>query len=307
MSKSNISVLENEVLEDALLDEEIEEIEASGSKIRPFLKWAGGKYKSIDKIKKKFPKECKRFVEPFLGAGSIALNVDYPHSIVNDTNKDLIQLWQFLKNKGEEFVSDCEKLFVDKNNKEDVFYKFRDEFNTTKDKWRKAILFVYLNRHCFNGLCRYNADGNYNVPFGKYDKPYFPREEFEICINKIKNFDFHNKDFREIFDLVQKDDLVYCDPPYLPMSETASFDAYAQGGFALKDQIELAELAMKAAKKGAIVVISNHYNWYSREIYVNMCGAKITSLDVARTISGTSNKRNPVKEILAVFKKGYYQ
>lgn len=275
-------------------------------KTKPFLKWAGGKYKIIEELKRKFPKKANRFFEPFLGAGSVALNVDYPEYIVNDTNDALVSVWRHLKNEGVDFINACEELFVPKNNKREVFDKLKAEFNTTKDKFRKAILFIYLNRHCFNGLCRYNGSGEYNVPFGKYDVPYFPRKELEKCLPKIANFRIHGKDFREILDMVGKDDLAYCDPPYMPLSESANFDSYSVGGFTLKDQMDLAELAMKAAKRGAIVVVSNHYNWYAQQIYSKMYGAKTSSLDVSRTISSKTEERNSIKEILAVFKKDNY-
>jgi DNA adenine methylase len=269
---------------------------------KPFLKWAGGKFKVVPDLKKKFPNTTKRYFEPFLGAGSVALNVDYPICIVSDTNADLMLVWEMLKEMGMDFVSECEALFKTSTNKRKCYDEFREEFNTTKDKLRKATLFIYLNRHCFNGLCRYNGSGEFNVPFGKYDKPYFPREEFEKCLEKVKTFQLHTKDFREMFEMVEEDDLVYCDPPYLPMSESANFDSYSVGGFDLRDQIELAECAEKAAEKGATVVISNHYNWYSRQIYTDLYGGKISKIQVSRTISSKTDKRDAVDEIVAVFK-----
>jgi DNA adenine methylase len=205
---------------------------------------------------------------------------------------------------GEDFIAECEKLFVPKANRREVFDELKKEFNETKDELRKATLFIYLNRHCFNGLCRYNGSGGFNVPVGKYDKPYFPRTELEKCCDKVRKFELHNKDFREIFDMVKNNDVVYCDPPYLPMSESASFDGYATGGFSLQDQIDLATCAEKVARKGATVVISNHYNWYSREIYTKMHKGKISTISVSRTISSNINKRTAVKEIIAVFNKG---
>lgn len=273
-------------------------------KIKPFLKWAGGKLRVVPILKKRFPKDGKRFIEPFLGAGSVSLNVDYPYYIVNDTNADLMVVWRQFKSMGMEFVAECEKLFAAKNNKREVFDALKKEFNETDDKLRKATLFIYLNRHCFNGLCRYNGSGEYNVPFGKYDEPYFPKYEFEKCYEKVKKFTIHNKDFREIFDMVEKDDVVYCDPPYLPMSESASFDSYSTGGFSLRDQMDLADCAEKAAKKGATVVISNHNNWYSRQLYTDLYKGKVSTIEVSRTISSKIDKREAVKEIIAIFSKG---
>lgn len=278
-------------------------IEWEEPKTKPFLKWAGGKLKVVPLLKKKFPKNGARFIEPFVGAGAVSLNVDYPSFIINDANSDLIFVWQELQTHGMDFVEECKKMFTPQNNCREAFDDLKKEFNKSKNKLRRATLFVYLNRHCFNGLCRYNGSGGFNVPFGKYESPYFPQEEFEKCYEKVKRFDLYNKDFREIFKMVEKDDVVYCDPPYFPLSESANFDSYSVGGFSLKDHLDLAAAAENAANKGAIVVISNHYSWYSRQLYAVMHNGKISSMDVARTISSNTEERDSVKEITAVFKK----
>lgn len=275
--------------------------------VKPFLKWAGGKSRLIPELNKKFPNKAKRFVEPFAGSLSVALGVDYPEYIVNDSNEDLIGLYQTFQRMGKDFIDLCKEMFVATYNTEEAFYTLRDEFNTTRSKVRKSVLLVYLNRHCYNGLVRYNASGEFNTPFGKYDEPYFPQEEMYACREKIGKFELHHEDFRAIFDLVKADDVVYCDPPYAPLSASASFDAYDSGGFALKDHIDLAQCAADAARRGATVVISNHYNWYTKELYKSMFGGKITTLDVSRTISGKTDKRDAVRELIAVFepeKKG---
>jgi len=269
-------------------------------KVKPFLKWAGGKLRIVSQLKKKFPKGT-RFVEPFLGAGSVSLNVEYPSYVVNDFNADLACVWRTTKEKGTEFVEECRKLFTKKNNIASAYYDFRQEFNQTKSSLRKATLFVYLNRHCFNGLCRYNAKGGFNVPFGKYTKPYFPEKELNICVQKIQNFKIYNKDFREIFDMVGPGDVVYCDPPYVPLSATSHFTSYSSGGFGLEDQIDLARCSRIAADNGAVVVVSNHYNWYTAELYGKMFKAKLNKIKVSRTISSKTNERSPVEEIMAVF------
>lgn len=315
LSGRNLFKIKNKVrnMKDKILsDTEINIVNSIGKKkkkvleepkVKPFLKWAGGKLRVVPLLKKKFPETGGRFIEPFLGAGSVSLNVDYSKYIVNDVNADLVAVWQKFKTMGMEFVGECEKLFKENTNNRQAFDKLKEEFNQTKDKLRKATLFVYLNRHCFNGLCRYNGSGEYNVPFGKIDKPHFPREEFEKCLDRVKKFEIHNKDFREIFSMVENGDVVYCDPPYLPLTSTAHFSGYSSGGFSFKDQLQLSECADIAAKKGATVIISNHYNWYSHQIYVEMFGAKISTIDVARTISSDIEKRDAVKEILAVFSK----
>ena len=287
----------SEVLDEIPLEEE--EIKL---KNKPFLKWAGGKYKIFSTLNKYFPENGKKFFEPFVGAGSVALNVHYKECVINDVNHDLILTWKYLKKNKEDFVQSCKKLFdhPDANTRE-FFDSRKKELNSTDNKERKAHLFVYLNRHCFNGLCRYNGSNEFNVPFGKYDKPYFPEKELLSVVPIIENWTILRKDFREIFTMMEAGDVAYCDPPYVPVSESANFGSYSAGGFGLKDQFDLAENAQKASEKGVTVIISNHYNWYTKELYTKMFNGKIHKIQVSRTISSKVEKRESVGEIIAVF------
>ena len=135
--------------------------------MKPFLKWAGGKFRIIDRVLDSLPKG-KRLIEPFVGSGSVFLNANFEENVLADSNADLIHLYKQIQADGKEFIEYANSLFVSSNNTEVEFYKLRDEFNTTSDIKRKSALFVYLNRHCFNGLCRYNSKGKFNVPFGRY-------------------------------------------------------------------------------------------------------------------------------------------
>ncbi|HKN03862.1 MAG TPA: Dam family site-specific DNA-(adenine-N6)-methyltransferase, partial [Buttiauxella sp.] len=136
-------------------------------KNRAFLKWAGGKYPLLEDIKKYLPKgDC--LIEPFVGAGSVFLNTDYSRYILADINSDLINLYNIVKTRTDEYVEESRKLFTAAQNDEQAFYLNRTEFNLCKDEFRRALLFLYLNRHCYNGLCRYNLRGEFNVPFGRY-------------------------------------------------------------------------------------------------------------------------------------------
>jgi DNA adenine methylase len=262
-------------------------------KNKPFLKWAGGKYKILPQIKQFFPKDAKRYIEPFVGAGAVALNVNYPEIIINDVNSDLINVWQEIRRK--DFVEECKRYFTPENNTKERYNELRNEFNKT----RNPVVFIYLNRHCFNGLCRYNSSGLFNVPFGKYTKPYFPRVEIDKARDKL--FQIYNKDFREIFKIVKEGDLIYSDSPYLPLSKTSNFDAYSKGGFSTKDHEDLAKCAEEAVEKGATVVVSNCYNDDAKRIYKN---AEINVLKVSRTISGEVSKRKPVEEMIAIYRRG---
>ena len=141
--------------------------------MKPFLKWVGGKYKIIDHILKNLP-NGKKLIEPFAGSGAVFLNTDFEEYLIADTNTDLINLYKQVQTNGEDFIAYASALFIPDNNTETKFYTLRSEFNDCTEPARKAALFVYLNRHCFNGLCRYNSKGKFNVPFGRYSKPVFP-------------------------------------------------------------------------------------------------------------------------------------
>lgn len=301
------NIIENDIqkfIEEEIFVEydELEEYSINDDKtVKPFLKWAGGKFKSLNDIKNLFPKNGKTYLEPFVGAGSIALNVDYEKIIVNDINSDLIQVYLCLQKDGIKFINECKKIFTKENNTRESYKKIKDEFNTSKDIYRKAVLFIYLNRHCFNGLCRYNRKGEFNTPIGKYGNPYFPESQMFSAIEKIEKFEIKNEDYKNIIDMAMEGDIVYCDPPYIPLSESAYFDAYSKEKFTLKNQIELAESASMAAERGAIVLISNHCNWYSRQIYTEMYGGKVKMFDVSRTISSNIEQRKAVKELIATF------
>lgn len=143
-------------------------------KNRAFLKWAGGKFPLLDDIKKHLPEgEC--LIEPFVGAGSVFLNTDFSRYILADINSDLIGLYNIVKLRTDEYVAAAREMFTPENNVAERYYLYRDEFNQSQDPLRRAVLFLYLNRHGYNGLCRYNLRGEFNVPFGRYKKPYFPK------------------------------------------------------------------------------------------------------------------------------------
>jgi DNA adenine methylase len=198
------------------------------------------------------------------------------------------------------FCSACQELFTPENNTEAAFYRLRGEYNTCRDRIRNAALFIYLNRHCFNGLYRVNANGQFNVPFGRYDAPYFPAAEMLACANKLAYAEVSALDFRYAIRQAGAGDVGYCDPPYTPLSESANFTGYASGGFTQKDQEDLAGLAIQATKRGAVVVISNHDTPYTRRLYER--AAEIVSLLVQRNISCDGGNRGKAKELLAVFR-----
>ncbi|EPG8013569.1 adenine-specific DNA-methyltransferase [Citrobacter freundii] len=269
-------------------------------KNRAFLKWAGGKYPLLDDIKRHLPQgEC--LIEPFVGAGSVFLNTDFSRYILADINSDLISLYNIVKTRTDEYVQASRELFMPETNQAEVYYRFREEFNASQDPFRRAVLFLYLNRFGYNGLCRYNLRGEFNVPFGRYKKPYFPEAELYHFAEKAQNAEFHCLSYEECMDRADSNSVVYCDPPYAPLSATANFTAYHTNSFNPKEQAHLAEMAEKLVSKQIPVLISNHDTPDTREWYR---AAKHFQVKVRRSISSNGGTRKKVNELLALYKPG---
>ena len=261
------------------------------------LKWAGNKQKLAERITAVLG-DAPLLIEPFAGAAAVTLGSDYPAYWLGDCNPDLINFYRHVQMFGGNFVDYCQSLFADGNQAE-TYYRRRSLFNSidTPHDWDRAALFLYLNRHGYNGLCRYNRQGGYNVPFGRYKRPYFPQTELMNLYEKLSRVELFQMDFEELVGYAQPGDVVYFDPPYAPLAPN-SFSDYASGGFSLPDQQRLARVARALAARGVRVVVSNHDTPLTRELYR---GARIEAFPVKRTISCKSNGRLPVRELLAVF------
>jgi len=265
--------------------------------MKPFLKWAGGKYKIVNRISSALP-PGKRLIEPFVGSGAVFLNTNYDRYLLTDANPDLINLFLHVQNEGQDFIEYCKVFFTPENNEQSKFYELRETFNSTTDTSLKSALFIYLNRHCFNGLCRYNSKGGFNVPFGRYRNPCLPETEMLGFHEKSKRAKFAVADFKETMELAIKGDVVYCDPPYVPLSATSNFTDYAVGGFGLDKQSVLAEMAIKLKNRGITVVVSNHDTDFTSNAYKS---AALERFNVQRFISSDSQNRGKAAELLAVF------
>jgi len=266
--------------------------------MRPFLKWAGGKTRIVERIKAILP-PGERLVEPFVGSGALFLNVEYNAYLLADANRDLINCYRQLQRGGSRFIDICAAYFTPANNQPDAYYDLRQRFNVTEDREERAAIFVYLNRHGYNGLCRYNSSGGFNVPFGRYVRPYFPREEMIFFWRKAARCEFVIADFATTLRTTVAGDVVYCDPPYAPLSTTANFTSYSEDGFDLTRQRQLAEEAQRAAQRGVPVVISNHDIPFTREMYA--VANQLVAFDVQRNISRDVANRTKAAELLAVY------
>ncbi|AXQ14400.1 MULTISPECIES: Dam family site-specific DNA-(adenine-N6)-methyltransferase [Shewanella] len=272
-------------------------------KQRAFLKWAGGKFKLVDALTQHLPKG-ERLVEPFVGAGSVFLNTDYPSYLLCDINRDLIDLYSIIQTRPEAYIGAAAELFVPRMNDKEQYYLVREKFNRSRDPFERAVYFLYLNRHGFNGLCRYNRKGSFNVPFGSYKKPYFPEKEIRGFAAKAQNAEFRCIGYEQAFALAKSGDVIYCDPPYAPLSTTASFTTYVGAGFSLDDQALLARHSRHTAiERGIPVLISNHDIPLTRELYH---GSRMEAIQVQRNISQKGSTRTKVNELMALYDETYH-
>lgn len=252
--------------------------------LRPPLKWAGGKRWLLDDLQKYWKAyNGYRLVEPFCGGLSVALGLQPKQALLNDVNSSLINFYQQLQ----------AGLSIDVSfeNDEDIYYQYRTEFNGINrlgsDKSKAAQLFYYLNRTGYNGLCRFNKSGGYNVPFGRY-KTINYKNDFSEYQQAFTNWLFSNTDFEQI-ELGQQD-FIYADPPY-----DVPFRQYSQGGFSWDDQVRLAEWLVK---HDGPVILSNQATPRIKSLYREL-GFKLKLVNAPRSISCKASQRTKVKEVLA--------
>lgn len=266
---------------------------------RPFLKWAGGKYHQLPDIDRLIPAGL-RLIEPFVGGGSVFINSDKHASfLLADVNADLIHLYQMLAVTPDAVLRHARLLFGTMNSAAG-YAAVAEDFNAQLlGGPERAAALLFLNRHCFNGLMRYNLAGKFNVGWNKSTNPYFPAAEIEAFSTLAHNCVFMNAGYRRTLSLAGEGDVVYCDPPYEPLPGTNGFTNYAPGGFSWDDQIALAECCVAAHQRGARVVISNSSAPRIVELY-QQHGFELNNVRARRAISSKSSTRETVNDIVAV-------
>ena len=281
-------------------------------KMKPILKWAGGKSFLTPKLK-----ECikglnfNRYIEPFFGSGAFYFDMVQTNkriiknSIINDSNIDLIQLYKHIKSSPKKLISAHNKIKRQFESK--GYYSIREKFNGLDENGKKvkkysgierSAALMVLNKTCFNGLYRINKDGKFNVPEGRYKSPSFVQSELIRSVSKVLT-PAKNIQAKSYLDIkYRKNDLVYFDPPYHPLSKTSYFTDYS-GQFRENEQKELSKKFHELDKKGVHVILSNSktdfiYNLYKKN--------KICEVDCARSINAKANKRGRIKEYLILGK-----
>ncbi|MDV2903123.1 Dam family site-specific DNA-(adenine-N6)-methyltransferase [Phytobacter diazotrophicus] len=265
---------------------------------RPFLKWAGGKFSLLSELDRHIP-AGNRLIEPFVGGGSVFLNSDkHERFLLADVNPDLINLYTMLDVDHIRVLSFAQELFKRAAN-EDAYMELREEFNSQRlSAPERAAAFLYLNRHCFNGLMRYNRSNHFNVGYGSYAAPYFPAEEVKAFKSRSHKCVFMTAGYRQTLSLAGADDVVYCDPPYEPLPGTDGFTSYSGAGFSWADQVALAECCVAAHQRGAKVVISNSSAPKVIELY-EQHGLTIHHVSARRAMSSKPGARSAASDIIA--------
>ena len=262
--------------------------------LSPFLKWAGGKRQLLDKIIDRMPKSFNNYYEPFIGGGALLFELQPAKAVINDINASLINAYITIAEKPFEFISAVIEL--DSQIPEDgktYYYSLRERYNNklikTEYDTELAALFVFLNKHCFNGLYRVNAKGLFNVPYNNSKRESINKESIIAISEYLKNVKIMQGDFEKACNDAQRGDFVFFDSPYAPLNPT-SFESYTKEGFDIESHKRLANLFEKLTDKGCYCMLTNHNTEFINDLYGNK-GYKMDVVSVKRMINSNASKR----------------
>lgn len=272
----------------------------------PFLRWAGGKRKLAGLISDCFPEEFwsseNKFYEPFVGGGALMLHLGDPDSAkyipgsriaINDMNPDLICTYESIRDNVEELIEKLKDLSVDLSKERYLEIRSQHELVGTD----RAARFIYLNKTGFNGLWRVNKDGLYNVPWGQLKNPtIFEPETLRDISRRLDGSLITHTSFESVVEQATNGDVVYFDPPYIPLSDSSNFSQYAMANFGLQEQENLAKTIEALTEKSVSVILSNSDTPLSREIFGSV--VNLYQIEAARAIAAKSSSRGSVKEII---------
>ena len=266
--------------------------------IRPIVKWAGGKTQLLDRLKDRMPKKYGSYYEPFIGGAALLLDVQPKKAHINDINSELINTYSQIRDDAPS-VKTLLKYLDDNHDGEEYYYKKRDEFNIKIQKKEydsyMAALFIYLNKHCFNGLYRVNSKGLFNVPYNNKDHgSSYNDENINALSDYLKNVEIVNGDFESCAKKAKKGDFVFFDSPYAPLNPT-SFESYTKEGFSKEDHERLANLFKELDKKGVYCMLTNHNTELINELYKDY---NIEVVPVHRNINSKGNSRKGEEVII---------
>lgn len=271
-------------------------------KPKPFVKWVGGKRQLLKQFRdlglyppEDFDPITNTYFEPFVGGGAVFFDLLPETAYLSDLNNELVVTYNVIKNDVENLIKSLKKHKLDK----EYFLKMRAQNPEKLSDLNTASRFIYLNRTCFNGMYRVNSKGGFNVPFGKYTNPLICDENnLRKASKALKNVEIKKQDYKEVLKKAKKGDFVYFDPPYYPVSKTASFTSYTSESFLDKEQIELRDTFVELHKRGCFVMLSNSDTPFINKIYSEPKGLRITKVQAGRAINSDASKRGKITEVL---------
>jgi len=269
--------------------------------ITPVVKWVGGKRQILCEITEYVPKTFSVYYEPFVGGGAVLFELQPQRAVVNDINCELMNIYVVIKENVEGLIADLKRH----KNEKDYFYRIREldrgrKLYSMLTPVQRASRIIYLNKTCYNGLFRVNKSGEFNAPFGNYRKPNIVNETTLRAVSAYFNsaqIRFACQDFEDALQGAEKGAFVYLDPPYDPLSETASFTGYDKGGFGREEQARLKNSCDKLNKKGISFLLSNSATDYIMDLYRDY---KIEVIRARRSVNSKGERRGDVEELLVM-------
>ncbi len=270
--------------------------------VRPFLKWAGGKRQLLPALKTLMPARYGTYYEPFLGGGALFLDLQRPRAVVNDSNPELINCYQAVRDHVETLISALADHRA--HHAEDYYYEVRDWDRAAdfvgRPSVERAARIIFLNKTCYNGLFRVNSQGQFNVPYGRYKNPNIVDEGVLRAVSKYlntANIELRHTDFEVAVADAKPGDFIYFDPPYDPASSTASFTGYDLNGFGKEEQRRLKQCIDDLRDRRCKVLLSNADTPFIRNLYQGYCETFV-GVGATRAINSKADRRGKVDEIL---------
>ena len=265
----------------------------------PVVKWVGGKRQLLPQILPLIPKRMTAYCEPFLGGGAVLFALQPKRVLVNDLNQDLITVSRVIKEDADALIEHLSRH----ENTPEYFYRIRDldrdkEAYAALSDVEKASRLLYLNKTCYNGLFRVNASGAFNSPYGHYRRPNIVNEQTIRGVSRYFNscdITFFSGDFASVLEQVPKGGFVYLDPPYDPVSDTASFTGYNRGGFGREEQVRLKECCDALTARGVKFLLSNSATPFIRELYGSY---RVSIVQARRAVNSVASRRGAIEEVL---------
>lgn len=273
-----------------------------GERPKPFVKWVGGKRQLLKQFNnlRLYPPDdfnplTNTYFEPFVGGGAVFFDLLPKKAELSDLNGELVTTYRVIKKEVEALIKSLKQHKYDK----EYYLKMRAKSPEDLSEIERASRFIYLNRTGFNGMYRVNSQGKFNVPFGKYKNPLICDEENLRKVAKaLKGVSIKKQDYKKVLNKAKQGDFIYFDPPYYPVSKTASFTSYTSETFLEKEQEELRDTFVELHQRGCFVMLSNSDTQFINKIYSNIKGIKITKVKAGRAINSKASGRGKISEVL---------